>query len=61
MKFFIYSQTFYEKTGVRVLVICPGLTTTDMATKFMSSKVYAMDILDDEIAAQAMTTFESQS
>ncbi|EFN88614.1 15-hydroxyprostaglandin dehydrogenase [NAD+] [Harpegnathos saltator] len=54
-------QTFYEKTGVRVLVICPGLTNTAMATKFMSSKIYAMDILDDEIAAKEMTTMDGQS
>ncbi|RLU18585.1 hypothetical protein DMN91_008942 [Ooceraea biroi] len=54
-------QTFYEKTGVRLLVICPGLTSTNMASKFMSSKTYAMDILDDEIAAKAMMTMESQS
>lgn len=53
-------QTFYEKTGIRVLVICPGLTNTAMASKFMSSKVYSMDILDDEIAAKEMTTMESQ-
>ncbi|KAL6267506.1 hypothetical protein P5V15_000580 [Pogonomyrmex californicus] len=53
--------TFYEKTGVRVLIICPGLTTTGMASKYMSSKIYAMDILDDEIAAKEMTTMESQS
>ncbi|XP_018305093.1 uncharacterized short-chain type dehydrogenase/reductase y4vI [Mycetomoellerius zeteki] len=53
--------TFYEKTGVRVLLICPGLTTTGLASKFMSSKVYAMDLLDDEIAAKEMTTMESQS
>ncbi|XP_070160986.1 15-hydroxyprostaglandin dehydrogenase [NAD(+)]-like [Polyergus mexicanus] len=53
-------QTFYEKTGIRVLVICPGLTNTAMASKFMSSKVYAMDIVDDEIAAKEMTTMESQ-
>lgn len=57
----VYSQTFYEKTGVRVMVICPGLTNTAMASKFMSSKIYAMDILDDEIAAKEMTTMESQS
>ncbi|EFN70746.1 15-hydroxyprostaglandin dehydrogenase [NAD+] [Camponotus floridanus] len=54
-------QTFYEKTEIRVLVICPGLTNTNMASKFMSSKAYAMDILDDEIAAKEMTTMESQS
>ncbi|XP_014474576.1 PREDICTED: 15-hydroxyprostaglandin dehydrogenase [NAD(+)]-like [Dinoponera quadriceps] len=54
-------QTFYEKTGIRVLVICPGLTNTAMASKFMSSKVYAMDILDDEIAAKEMAAMESQS
>ncbi|KYN31468.1 15-hydroxyprostaglandin dehydrogenase [NAD+] [Trachymyrmex septentrionalis] len=53
--------TFYEKTGVRVLLICPGLTTTGLASKFMSSKIYAMDLLDDEIAAKEMTTMESQS
>ncbi|XP_011882864.1 PREDICTED: peroxisomal hydratase-dehydrogenase-epimerase-like [Vollenhovia emeryi] len=53
--------TFYDKTGVRVLIICPGLTTTGLASKFMSSKVYAMDLLDDEIAANEMTTMESQS
>ncbi|XP_029175315.1 uncharacterized protein LOC114943771 [Nylanderia fulva] len=53
-------QTFYEKTGIRILVICPGLTNTAMASKFMSSKVYSMDILDDEIAAKEMTTMESQ-
>ncbi|KAL6444261.1 hypothetical protein ACFW04_001874 [Cataglyphis niger] len=53
-------QAFYEKTGIRVLVICPGLTNTGLASKFMSSKVYAMDIVDDEIAAKEMTTMESQ-
>lgn len=53
-------QTFYEKTGIRVLVICPGLTNTAMASKFMSSKIYSMDILDDEIAAKEMITMESQ-
>jgi len=58
---FAYFQTFYEKTGVRVLIICPGLTTTGMASKYMSSKIYAMDLLDDEIAAKEMTTMESQS
>lgn len=52
--------TFYEKTGVRVLIICPGLTTTNLASKFMSSKAYAMDLLDDDIAAKEMTTMESQ-
>ncbi|XP_070523991.1 uncharacterized protein [Cardiocondyla obscurior] len=54
-------QTFYDKTGVRVLIICPGLTNTALASKFMSSKVYAMDVLDEEIAAKEMTTMESQS
>ncbi|XP_020286398.1 peroxisomal hydratase-dehydrogenase-epimerase-like [Pseudomyrmex gracilis] len=53
-------QKFYEKTGVRVLVICPGLTNTGLANKFMSSKIYAMDIVDDEIAAREMTTMEIQ-
>lgn len=57
---FAYFQTFYEKTGVRVLIICPGLTTTNLASKFMSSKAYAMDLLDDDIAAKEMTTMESQ-
>ncbi|XP_012532163.2 uncharacterized protein LOC105834316 [Monomorium pharaonis] len=52
---------FYEKTGVRVLIICPGVTTTGLASKFMSSKAYAMDLLDDDIAAKEMTTMESQS
>lgn len=58
---FLHPQLFYEKTGVRVLVICPGLTNTAMASKFMSSKIYAMDIVDDDIAAKEMTTMESQS
>lgn len=55
--------TFYEKTGVRVLTMCPGLTTTGMASKYMSSKIYAMDLLDDEFAAKEMTSqsLESQS
>lgn len=61
MIFFANFQTFYEKTGVRVLIICPGLTTTDLASKYMSSKAYAMDLLDDEIAAKEMTSIESQS
>ncbi|XP_054014702.1 uncharacterized protein LOC128895800 [Hylaeus anthracinus] len=51
---------FYEKTGIRMLTICPGLTTTTMASKFMSSKEYAMDLLDEEMAAFAMTNLKKQ-
>lgn len=57
----VQEQKFYEKTGVRVLVMCPGLTNTGLATTFMSSKIYAMDIVDDEIAAREMITMEIQS
>lgn len=58
--FLAYFQTFYEKTGVRVLIICPGLTATSMASKYMSNKI-TMGLLDDEIAAKELITMESQS
>ncbi|XP_076632424.1 uncharacterized protein LOC143347260 [Colletes latitarsis] len=51
---------YYEKTGVRMLTICPGLTTTAMAARFMSTKEHAMDLLDEEMAALAMTTMQKQ-
>ncbi|KAG7188293.1 hypothetical protein KM043_007956 [Ampulex compressa] len=53
-------QRFYDKTGVRVLTICPGLTTTAMASRFMASKVHAMDILDDDMAAREMVGMQNQ-
>ncbi|XP_033302914.1 uncharacterized oxidoreductase YuxG-like [Bombus bifarius] len=51
---------YYEKTGIRMLTICPGLTTTAMAARFMSSKEHAMDLLDEETAAMAMATMQKQ-
>lgn len=53
-------KCYYEKTGTRVLTICPGLTTTGMAAKFMASKVHAMDLLDEEIAAREMAPLQKQ-
>ncbi|KOC61723.1 15-hydroxyprostaglandin dehydrogenase [NAD(+)] [Habropoda laboriosa] len=51
---------YFEKTGIRMMTICPGLTTTAMATRFMSTKEHAMDLLDEETAALAMTTMQKQ-
>ncbi|XP_031770928.1 uncharacterized protein LOC100865898 [Apis florea] len=51
---------YYEKTGIRMLTICPGLTTTAMAARFMSTKEHAMDLLDEETAAMAMVTMQKQ-
>ncbi|XP_076753359.1 uncharacterized protein LOC143424884 [Xylocopa sonorina] len=51
---------YYEKTGVRMLTICPGLTTTAMAARFMSTKEHAMDLLDEEMAAKAMVDMQKQ-
>ncbi|CAK9802018.1 15-hydroxyprostaglandin dehydrogenase [NAD(+)] [Anthophora quadrimaculata] len=51
---------YYEKTGIRMLTICPGLTTTAMAARFMSTKEHAMDLLDEETAAMAMTSMQKQ-
>ncbi|XP_076168739.1 15-hydroxyprostaglandin dehydrogenase [NAD(+)]-like [Ptiloglossa arizonensis] len=51
---------YYEKTGIRMLTICPGLTTTAMAARFMSTKEHAMDLLDEEMAALAMTNMQKQ-
>ncbi|XP_076547062.1 uncharacterized protein LOC117607060 [Osmia lignaria lignaria] len=51
---------YYEKTGIRMLTICPGLTTTAMAARFMSTKEHAMDLLDEETAAIAMQSMQKQ-
>ncbi|KZC09507.1 PREDICTED: 15-hydroxyprostaglandin dehydrogenase [NAD(+)]-like [Dufourea novaeangliae] len=51
---------YYDKTGIRMLTICPGLTTTAMAARFMSTKEHAMDLLDEETAAIAMAAMQKQ-
>lgn len=51
---------YYDKTGIRMLTICPGLTTTAMAARFMSTKEHAMDLLDEETAANAMASMQKQ-
>lgn len=43
-----------------MLTICPGLTTTAMAARFMSTKEHAMDLLDKETAAAAMANMQKQ-
>lgn len=43
-----------------MLTICPGLTTTAMAARFMSTKEHAMDLLDEETAAMAMVNMQKQ-
>ncbi|XP_078052005.1 15-hydroxyprostaglandin dehydrogenase [NAD(+)]-like [Augochlora pura] len=51
---------YYDKTGIRMLTICPGLTTTAMAARFMATKEHAMDLLDEETAALAMAQMQKQ-
>lgn len=53
-------KCYHEKTGVRVLTICPGLTTTAMAATFMASKAHAIDLLDEEIAIREMASYQKQ-
>lgn len=62
-KLIIFTKTqqhYYEKTGIRMLTICPGLTTTAMAARFMATKEFAMDLLDEETAAAAMVDMQKQ-
>ncbi|XP_066583830.1 uncharacterized protein [Prorops nasuta] len=52
---------YHEKTGVRFLLICPGLTETGLASEFMASKERALNLLDDEMAELEMVKYQSQS